>query len=779
MVSSARTSGGNWQAEIRAFDQDGPGVCGYYLDLVALLASLCPLTVEVEQTDGEWVQSKDPVLTTLLSGYRSPVFPQSDLVKYHVRARESQGEAWIVDSESVGYAVVTAPNATPTGEGALQWRDTFGILRITPPERLWRSIEPDPYEPWLPSSPLRRARGDLRRLRSAIRNQQRGSDSRLLTNGIVVFRDGTGGGLRPLAEPEEEGETLSGIDAVVDDFVEISKKAHQDDQSVGAAVPFPVIASDGDAIEYVELGRPIDPASFEMEQRALESFARTVNFPAQLLTNGPGAANHWNEWLLEESQRKMGLAPKLLPVCSDITEFHLRPLVRAAAGRIGNWEAIPAERCRVGFDTSFLTSKPDVTAQMIGAWTAGVADRDEVADALGIKSMLPIPEGMDPYVHWQIATGKPGAPYAEVQDGVLVTAPDVFADGGDPSALPLMDDPGNELPAPSEAPALPPAVETALGAANQAPPPTPPMLGGTAPVAALSPPEYVAAERAIDRLYAADAALDASLSTAAERCIEQITDHVAKELVKQHPSGSPRRAELRAMESVKVWAASDPAVRANFNLEATVREAAEDCSHTDAFEVTAAAALAALTLVGGGGATPRFNPDAGQTLFTAAVIAAILYRLNRGDGPAKVEPGHIRTAMAAAGGAAIAPVGSLQRGSDGLPVAADGTPWSGSTGMATGSEALAPILELVSGESTTYVPGQPAPVEIPVSWEWVHGFYGQPATPFPPHLALDGHRYRWPSDAGPWSPGDHTFCKCSQVLRVGKPATHGPGGIPL
>jgi hypothetical protein len=76
MLRSNLGMGASWQAKIIKYDQDGPGVVGYYLDTVSLLASLCPLVPEVQGRDGKWVRSDDPVLNVVVSGYRSPLFEQ-------------------------------------------------------------------------------------------------------------------------------------------------------------------------------------------------------------------------------------------------------------------------------------------------------------------------------------------------------------------------------------------------------------------------------------------------------------------------------------------------------------------------------------------------------------------------------------------------------------------------------------------------------------------------------------------------------------------------------
>ena len=742
---TANSAGVDWQTKVREYDRDGPGVCGFYLDLIDLLASLCPLIIEEQQDNGEWVRSDNPVLNTLLRGYSSALIPQAELVGRHARHRESMGEAWLVNSEELGWNVVTVPNITMTKNG-VQWHDPFGIKRITPENRVWKSWVHDPYEPWKPHSPLRRSLDDLRRLKAAVRNQTRSAESPLATNGMMAFPD-DGNGLRPLADNDDD---FTDADQLVADYIELAKASFENDDHPAAAVPFPMI---GGAPEYVEVGRGIDSTALQVEEKALESFARSVNFPAQLLTNGPGSANHWNEWLLEEAQRKMGLSPKLVPVCADITVAFLRPMAQLAARKIGDFDAQRINKYRVGFDTTFLTSKPDNTSQLMTAWSQGVIDREAVIDGLGLPqdSMLEIPDGMQEYTHWQLATQKPGAPYAEVdENGALVEAPDLFGGEGDPfaalaggppggdggqMALPF-GAPGGELPAGPEGaeaaqpPAAPPVEPETLGAANQAPPPPPPML------AALSDP--VIEEAVIDRLYRADVALEAALTARAQVCVEQVTDHVAREIVKAHEPQSEKRAELRDLPSEQVWVNADPEVRNSFDLETVVAEAVDECSSREPFDDAAADARAALAPYD---RDPEFNEDGGSTLLTLLLIGFIVNRLRKGKGSPRFPAGDIRAAMIVAGGARTGG-GQLARSGDGTPVPTRGGKWTGNGGMTTGHAVFNDWPD-------------------PLKWEWVHSFYGRPETPFPPHLALDGTEFSSLAEiAGGWFPGDHKWCRC-------------------
>ena len=752
-----------WQDKVRHYDLEGPGVLGYYLDTVALLASLCPLVPEVRTDDGKWVTSEDPVLITLLSGYSSSLMSQEDLISTHVRHREAMGEAWIIHSEDIGWSIATVPNVKISAGGDhITWTDMLGTTRNTPRQRAWKSFNPAPYDPAEPYSSVRRALPELRRLKAATRNQTRSAESRLLMNGLLAFPD-DGGGTRPLSSPNENEAVEQGIDNVIDDYIELAKLAFRDDDAPSSAVPFPYI---GAPAEYVELGRGIDEQALRVEEKAIDAFARAVNFPSQLLVNGPGSANHWNEWVLQEVQHKMGLAPKLRPVCNDLTVFYLRPMVQRVKDRIGQWE-VDGQRIRVGFDMSYLTQKPDMTAQILQAWQSGVASREEVANALGIERTLSIPDGMDPYEHWELATGKPGAPYADVDHGQLVEAPDIFADGMDPSALPVVNEPeeeGGDLPAidheaektpeEMEAQRLPEELLTGIAQHQTPPPDGPPPLMAAADAGddprTPNGSDYQF-ENLTDSLFSADAALEAGLIGASQVIVAAVISHVVKEIIKAHPSRGEKRRQLRNMPMEQVWQQSDPEVRRSFDLQRTINEAIAEYEDqlSEQFDEAEAAALLALIaagILGEEDGADLFKKAAGAAVLTALIAAFIARYFDEAKPSQRISPGIARLAMAAAGGALIGGDGLPQRSPAGVPAAGDGGQWQGNTGMATGNDVVTRIIN-VTGRRPALI--------------WKHGFLRKPAEPFIPHLKLDNMRFENAADIpGGVFPGDHPNCTC-------------------
>jgi hypothetical protein len=576
-------------------------------------------------------------------------------------------------------------------------------------------------------------------------------------NGLLAFPDENEA--RPLRTEHPDGQDaqLEGIDDVINDYMQLAQKAYSDDDSVAAIVPFPYL---GQPAVPVELGRDIDQFAIPMEDKGIEGFARDVNFPAQLLTSGPGTSNHWNEWLLAEIQQKMGLAPKLIPVCADITTIYVRPMVRQIRNRVGSWDIDPA-RVRVAPDYSFLASKPDKAGKAIEAYRAGVIDRDECMAELGFKEPFQLPKGLTEYEHWQIVNGRPGAPYVEVDGEGRVIIPDA---GGSPFG---------EAPPPEGE--LPPApLDEGFGAAddpgmvNAGPPPLgPPEQAAVAAVGDPEDPRTAEVEAALAALVTIDVALAAKLEASASAAATAAMVEVAKAVIRAYPSKDPRREVLRDLPPEEVWAAADPAIRATVDVETVAAQALapyqpqieellveaqaaieeafdqQDWSVPEIIVALAAAALIAgvvSTVVGWAFDPAKFTRE--------AVLKPLAKRALR------VPMGVVTAAMMVAGGAAVGLDGRMVKGAGGGPVPATGGPWEGGTGTATGHNAVEAILN--SPATLPYGTG--------VTLKWRHGILRTPKEPFQPHVSLDGYTFESLSQVpGGYHPQDHPNCSCLMV----------------
>ncbi len=728
----ARLTGGTpvpWQKQVIDYDRNGPGILGYYLDIVALMASLCPLYPSVQTGTGEFERSDDPVLQVLVAGWRGILQSQSDLIYTAVRGREALGVVWFVADTNVGYNVTLSGTEQA---GNWVWKDLHGVMRATPLNRIWKSINPDQYDPEYAISPIRRALPDLRRIRSAVRSQTRGSDSRLVMNGLLAFEEADGETRPFLERTDDDDAELEGIDAVIDDYYDNAKEAWKNDNAAAAAVPY---AYKGKPATWVDLGRDIDPTALEVEAAGVSGFARSVNFPEQLLTQGPGAANHWNEFLLQESAVKMGLAPKLLPVCNDITKSYLYDaIVRMSQGNTG-WSYDP-RKVKVDYDLSFLLKRPAALADLLQAYSVGAIEREEIARQLGLP-VMEIPAGMSEYEHWELGTGKANAPYAEVDaDGKLIINTGTGADAVPPELAPVDTSvPLDALPAaPGDAPTS--TTEPTPSPDVQEPPPPPAVTAAT--------PGYDP-NAVYDDALRRDQRLEASLAGLTAAVTSSVSNDVARQLVMAHEQRSEERRALRGRPLAEVWAKSNPQVRAAFDLRAAVEGAVAEYlpEMTAQFQATADGFWAQWGPILGATAAVSVATMAASTLATG-LTSWYVDKIAAGTlATAKIPMGLIRSALLVGGGAGVDRDGTVMKTRTGQPRPATGGEWEGNIGF-------------LSGHTVTKL------LPKGFSMEWVHGWFGEPDDPYEPHRLLgEAHtRFTKLADVAPYVPNDHHGCRC-------------------
>lgn len=812
-----------WMEKVKDYDLNGPGVAGYYLDTVQLMASMCPLFVSVRNAAGEYERSDDPILQVALDSYRGTLMSQPELIGAAVRGRESLGRVWHVRDIETGYNVV--PTARSVDNDRLGWTDMYGRPRISPIGDTWRSWNPDPYEPWNPTSPMRRALPDLRRIRSSVRNQTRAADSRMTTNGIISFpHDPSQAGSRPFdgLDPNGHGSGgKQGVPKIIDDFIDLSKLAHSDDESPASMVPFPV---PGPAPVWTEIGRPMDPTSLEAERIGIEGFARAVNFPQQLLTQGPGAANHWNEFLTQETAVKVFLAPKLQPVCDDILVFHLQGLIEQFRAGLTEWRRhVDPRHIRVEYDLSFLLRRPSKTNEMIQAWINGIATRQQVADELGIEGeILPLPNGLSEFEMWELATMGKGAPYAEVDRENNLIVPDPMGGMG---ALPPGEGAVTDLP-------MPPPVDagadvaSALGgapapAALNAGPPS----GGTGAVAEPVMPVTAAMSMAVDvakgmrqrarsqrpaakrtgsddgeepaavvaaldeqdqataevsrQIWADAAAADVKVSSELVGLLNGITVEVQREVARRvimaHPARSDERVALSKLDVGDVWANAEPEVKKTFPLEETIAEVVERYQPQiqAAYEETAQGFLAKWGGVIAAVVVTGAIVDAADTLtlgFTRWALGRYRPTPSITLLAADAEDRKGLGLTTGKGTPAIPPTmivrdsmivaGGAQRDRDGRPLRDRG-------GNPT------PVVNDMGGRwagGSGWLTGHSvvaASPRRPVRWRWHHAFIRRPKEPYIPHKDLDGKLFDSQADVpGGFFPNDHPHCSCALLPEV-------------
>jgi len=399
----------SWQRRVREYDRNGPGFLGYVFDTKAQVASMVPLHMEQMDRRGVWSRTADASAQAALAAFIGIGNDQDNLVYSQFRSLESVGEYWLaaVDTpEGLRWVVAQTPQLD------FKANDTV-ILRTRREEspndptvyrlsrnQVVRCHHPDPEWSGEAYSAVRRALPDIERYRSTVRNIARTLDSRLLTNGLIWFApDDPDRPSRP--SPDTPIQT---VEQVMSDYTEIAWKALNDDSDFAAYAPFPV--SGANKPEFVDVGRSLDPEVLAAETKALEAVGRSLDYPQQLLVQGPGAGNHWSDLLLKDDFLNSAIAPGLGEVCGYISTVAVRPLLEVMRARGANLE--DPVRYRVWYDLSDVAKRPDTSDQMLSAWRDGIASFEAVGQSIGLShdELLPLPEGITEYEHWRESHSK-------------------------------------------------------------------------------------------------------------------------------------------------------------------------------------------------------------------------------------------------------------------------------------------------------------------------------------------------------------------------------------
>ena len=231
---------------------------------------------------------------------------------------------------------------------------------------------------------------------------------------------------------------------------------------------------------------------------------------------------------------------------------------------------------------------------------------------------------------------------------------------------------------------------------------------------------------------------------------------VAKDVIKAHPRGSELRDHLTKLDDpANVLREADPQYAGTVDTTAVIDEALTPYrkqvqaileSSEESFiqkwgpllAVVAAAGLAAI-------ASKFFTDRVKHTLEPRFLI----WIHNKKPGKIPATAMIVRQTLAVAGGAAITADGQLALDVNKNVIPAEGGEWKGNLGHFTGHN---------------WVKAYAGPV-TPESWVWVHGWLGEPETPFPPHQALHMQSFNNPSEV-PFGLhiDDHHGCRCGWII---------------
>lgn len=789
------TSYNEWQSWARRFAKE-IGIVSFQANIVADACRRSPLRVEDLAADGSWVETIDPRLSGAMADYRNPRQGSGELVylqawhygipgEYVQVIAGNPVEWWVFSTSAVEYRGETEdgqPAAivklTPDG------KPSDGTAFVVPRQNVVRCWRPDPEWQAYATSSMASSVDDLKRYQALARYARRTAESYLAMNGILWA-----GSEAFETDESETDDPAEGIGtpgtSLEKQYLDLARLRLGDDEDLTATVP-PLFHWDKDIgkPEWVKISEGLDEAGIAHRREALEDFARGSLVPSSILIGGgPGDANHWTEWLVDDKFYESAVAPTMDMIChSDLTQTYLRPLLA--------FMGIPFDGTkRVGYDPTPVLVKKDQSDMALKLWMAGLLGSEPTLKACGFDPAA-IPTKQDRSTLLAILT-------KQAVDG----SPSVTTSGlsGDGRAQTVAQPPA--LPAPVAAslnadsiPALRAGVED-IAAASRAlanEPPAGPAAGPTITEAR--------ANRLLAQLAKIRAGLGRQLLAGAEIAYAEAMRHAGVKLRSRAASRGSTGAKARVAAAVAEGAPFGPLLGAVGLKESEMLAGAFQTYQGQAqtwIDDAQRRRRAAITKAG-------FDPDEfidddsrDRSVAAAGLLAGTLLALARtrliegvaphvtgpdgspaipgevtGQVPAKVVTDALRVVE---GTAHVTPAASP----DLAPLVQHLAERALSDRVARAAlDAIAEArAERAAARGETDTPE--VETQVPV-YVWRHGFYGEPLTPFEPHEDLGASEFSTIDPTGDpalsnlgsfpdgdvYQPGDHAGCTCEWEIQL-------------
>ena len=405
------------QELIRRYDRHGPGIVGAMLDIPSGLAAHVELTIE-KRVGVTWTRVENPAAAAILNLWRGENSTPTQLLQRMIREFDAVGEmysvlhrrtdgSWFYSLEAVSAVTVdrqgrTGIRSRPDAKEGSRWYTPIDANRIA------HILAPDPEWSGLPWSPMLRAMPYIETYRKAMRTVGRNLDSQLAMNGIMWAQATAAAASWP------------------DAMKAWARKAVDDDTSIESVAPFALVTESEP--KWIDVGRSKHTEQLAVADAAVAAIARTSDLPTKMVTEGPGAANHWNEIAISDWIADYTMHPRLERAANAVTCVHFRPWAAA----MPTFDDDP-NQYRVWFDDRRLRGETDNTDQVVKLHQLGVATRTAAAESVGLRpdQVMALPSDVSEYEAWSIGQGHalddPATSGPSLGDGSVPDGPPVAA----------------------------------------------------------------------------------------------------------------------------------------------------------------------------------------------------------------------------------------------------------------------------------------------------------------------------------------------------------------
>lgn len=728
---------GDWQSWLARYSQE-LGIVRFSAGITADTAARVQWVVQKRGPTGDWDEAPD--MNGMLEEYANELQDAGDLTRLQAWHYEITGEMfevitdngaggadwWIYAKHAVSFpdAHVALVKDIPNGQERDRTAKRLPRNQVT---RLWI---PDEMFIGMATSPMRASVGDLKRYSALARYVQRTIDSRMVMNGGVWTPS------EAHVEKGPDGKT-SKLDW---DFAQMAKRAFQDDDSEAAIIPFPFhYASEGGKNPppaVVEFGRGLDAAAMEHRKEAREDYARGINLPSSIASEGgPGGGNHWSEWLVDEKFFSITIAPICDRIAQDRTKTFLWRKLVAEHGL--SMEA--AQQYRVFYDPAPVIVRPDRSDKAIELLKLGAINFATAREHCDFDEDAAMSDEQErEWLLTVIGKGQPGGNTFNLGPNGLPAGPENVT-----KAPPL------DVAAPEpKAVAAAAAPESRVAKSNRV----------------LKRLNAVRSELGKQLLAAGEQALEEALRQAGAKVRTRANRTVSRQGRGASPVPEPVRAAVAAAlneHGVPIAALRPHLAAVGVSEDELLRNRFSSYEQVAQRKIDAAAAKQRAILRDEGIDDTAPLEDSGTSVAAAGFLAGALGALARQrllDGPGVQAPGEVTGAVPAK------LVRDAVRVAEGLatPIAGDRP-----EDMPTLRESS------VFDIDRDFATGLGAKVQ----YRWEHGFYGEPTSSFEPHEDMAASDFVTDDPEGDpdlpdgpeWTeteklqPGDHPGCSCEWV----------------
>jgi hypothetical protein len=418
---------------IRRADANGPGVVGYYLDMVADLASRFGYEVQLwNPATGSFEWWNNPIVTSQVSG--KLIGPQGERSTEFIRAMARD----VAGVGEVGFAPVDVDagiryRVLPVDPGSyhvVSKKDDGTPLRLAFPgyegmgkpkerqdeasqpgflfidaDKVWRVYRPHPRFWAQPYSPLMRVLQDLRRFENASRAFHRAVASQLINAKILAIRASQ----RDLGHVSSDGKPglspglASQINNLLDGF-EHSLLDYEEEWASSAA-PHLWVSSEDTPLELVDLGPVVDEGLQLAKEDALKDIARGLNVPQESIVNGIGSATR----LLNEDNLREGIEEAVRPLAALVANALTTAFLHPALRRLGpdlmlseEGRSVAIEDVRIWPNQLSVTSDDPDIDDIFRAVEIGALEPQAITEALDQgHNAMQLPPGLTSFDWWQ------------------------------------------------------------------------------------------------------------------------------------------------------------------------------------------------------------------------------------------------------------------------------------------------------------------------------------------------------------------------------------------